>query len=145
MEKLSDRLRSARISAGFETAAQAADAMGVTYPTYVAHENGNRGPGRELLSKYAKRFKVTTDWLLDGKGDGPVKGRSASPTETSIKNPVGIRDLDLQLFNRAADETDELIMEFGEPVSLEKRHKLIRSEYRRLRELKDRNLLADDV
>jgi len=43
MESPADRLRSARLKAGFETAKEAAEAMGVPASTYIGHENGNRG------------------------------------------------------------------------------------------------------
>jgi SOS-response transcriptional repressor LexA len=76
MESVSDRLRQARQGAGFESVADAARALGVSYPTYAGHENGSRGLRRDSLSKYARRFKVSVDWLLTGKGD-----KSEDPAE----------------------------------------------------------------
>lgn len=69
MESVADRLRQARQEAGFESVADAARALGVSYPTYAGHENGARGLRRDSLTKYARRFKVSVDWLLTGKGD----------------------------------------------------------------------------
>lgn len=69
MESFADRLRQARQDAGFDKAADAARALDVSYPTYAGHENGNRGVGPEALTKYARRFKVSVDWLLTGKGE----------------------------------------------------------------------------
>jgi len=40
MMNAAERLRSARIKAGFETAKAAAEAMGVPPATYIQHENG---------------------------------------------------------------------------------------------------------
>ncbi|MEI3850065.1 MULTISPECIES: XRE family transcriptional regulator [unclassified Ensifer] len=64
------RLKLARKSAGFKTAREAAESLGVRYPTYSQHENGTRGIVREA-ELYARRFKVSLDWLLRGKGAGP--------------------------------------------------------------------------
>jgi hypothetical protein len=64
-ETPANRLVYARKRAGYETAVDAASAMGVAYPTYAAHENGVRGIGR-AAAKYAKFFGVSLEWLLTG-------------------------------------------------------------------------------
>lgn len=71
---LAARLKFARANAGYESAAEAADAMDIKEPTYQAHENGTRGITRKNLVRYAKFFHVNLDWLADNKG--PVKGRA---------------------------------------------------------------------
>lgn len=71
MSEASERLRVARIHAGFETAKEAAEAMGVPVPTYLGHENGSRGfPAKKALI-YARKFKVREQWLLYGVGPAP--------------------------------------------------------------------------
>lgn len=60
------RLKEARIRAGYRFAREAAEALGVKYPTYASHENGSRDQSKEI-GLYARRFKVTTDWLLTGR------------------------------------------------------------------------------
>lgn len=77
-QEIGDRLRLARDKAGYRSAAKAAEALGVAYPTYASHENGSRGIG-DGLTKYARFFKVSTDWLLTGKGDGPGQVMTAVP------------------------------------------------------------------
>lgn len=67
METIADRLKKARKDAGFRSAAEAANSLNVAYPTYAGHENGSRGVTTEALELYARRFKVTADWLLKGK------------------------------------------------------------------------------
>jgi hypothetical protein len=64
---MADRLKAARIAAQYTSAAAAAMAMGVDYPTYAGHENGNRGFARRA-PQYARFFKVRPDWLLTGRG-----------------------------------------------------------------------------
>ena len=63
-----DRLKQARINAGFETAADAAKRMGIDYPTYAAHENGSRGFDKDQARHYASTFKINVLWLLYGLG-----------------------------------------------------------------------------
>lgn len=60
-----ERLRQAREAAGFSTPKEAAEALGVPYPTYYAHEKGSRGFG-DLAEQYARRFKVNLSWLAFG-------------------------------------------------------------------------------
>jgi len=63
----SDRLIRARKHAGFDTGSAAAEALGVKEPTYLGHENGSRGfKGKAEL--YARRFGVSLEWLLTGRG-----------------------------------------------------------------------------
>ena len=68
-KEIGNRLKAARKAAGFSSAKNATIALGISYPTYVAHENGNRGISRYALELYASRFNVTTDWLLSGRKD----------------------------------------------------------------------------
>lgn len=65
----SDRLRQARVMAGYQSASHAARAMGVSTPTYIHHENGTRDFGEDAARIYAKRFHVNLPWLLLGEGD----------------------------------------------------------------------------
>lgn len=69
-KEIGERLAVARRAAGFESAAAAARALGMPYPTYAGHENGSRGV-RANLERYARKYGVSTDWLLTEKGPGP--------------------------------------------------------------------------
>ena len=65
---LHERLRKAREHAGFGSATEASEALGVKYATYAGHENGSSGfraPSGEL---YARRYGVRFEWLMSGKG-----------------------------------------------------------------------------
>jgi transcriptional regulator with XRE-family HTH domain len=62
-----DRLKIARERSGFTTAKDAATSLGLPYYTYAQHENGNRNIPRDAILKYARRFKVSPDWLLTGR------------------------------------------------------------------------------
>lgn len=71
-----DRLKRARLAAGYETAADAARAMGVPKPAYTHHENGTRGFVTNG-ERYARFFRVSLEWLLTGRGE--MKGAGDVP------------------------------------------------------------------
>lgn len=77
MSDPAERLRIARIRAGFETAKEAAEALGFPVSTYLSHENGSRGYPAKKAFTYARKFKVREQWLLYGTGEGP--GETDSP------------------------------------------------------------------
>lgn len=68
MSSMSDRLAKARADARFASAAEAATALGIPYATYAAHENGSRGFTAKSAERYARKFKVSLEWLLTGRG-----------------------------------------------------------------------------
>jgi transcriptional regulator with XRE-family HTH domain len=68
MSSPNERLRRARIKAGYATAAEAARAFGWNDVTYTSHENGARGITTRTAPRYAKAFHVATSWLLEGTG-----------------------------------------------------------------------------
>ena len=96
-KEIGNRLKAARKAAGFSSAIDAAAAQRISYPTYVAHENGTRGISGKMLALYAKRFGVTTDWLLSGRKDaltGHYK-RKIDEKLSFIMEATGWRQADL--------------------------------------------------
>ena len=81
MPDAAERLRIARLRAGFTTGKEAAEAMGFPVSTYLAHENGSRGYPAPKAFTYARKFKVREQWLLYGTGTGP--GDEAAGGETA--------------------------------------------------------------
>jgi SOS-response transcriptional repressor LexA len=78
------RLKQARKAAGFKTLADAARHLGVKYPTYAGHENPN-SPGTfqtKAAELYARKFKVSLDWLLTGRGE--MRGQGVVPAEIEV-------------------------------------------------------------
>lgn len=71
MSDPAERLRIARLRAGFETGKDAAESMGISVSTYLGHENGSRGIKPGMATRYAKKFKVAEQWLLYGTGNAP--------------------------------------------------------------------------
>jgi len=77
METEVDRLRVARVKAGFTTTAEAIRRFGWTKSTTYCHENGLRGLTRHEAKKYAKAYGVSIDWLLTGEDISTHKARSS--------------------------------------------------------------------
>lgn len=80
-----DRLRAARLRAGYGKAVDAARAFGWEPPTYHAHENGTRGLTARAAEKYARAYRVQPSWLLFG---GPHDGEERVPV--SGQTPSGV-------------------------------------------------------
>ena len=72
-----DRVKQARIAAGYATATEAARAMGLKAPSYIHHENGRAGLSR-AGQLYAKFFGVDYEWLMTGRGEMRREGGSAA-------------------------------------------------------------------
>lgn len=68
MSEMNERLAWARENAGYESASDAARALGIAIPTYVMHENGTRGFRKDSATRYAKFFRISLEWLLTGRG-----------------------------------------------------------------------------
>lgn len=100
MEK-NERLKAARVAAGYKTAVDAAAALGVKGPTYSGHENGSRDFSNEDAALYARRFRVSLAWLAMGKGEMyPSKSAAAEDSEPSII------DFDLEMEGALLSEVD---------------------------------------
>jgi SOS-response transcriptional repressor LexA len=82
MAEVHERLIQARLSAGYDSAAAAARALGVKEQTYYSHENGNSGLRPKVAEKYARKFKVSLEWLLTGRGEMSAVG--AIPYEDEV-------------------------------------------------------------
>lgn len=74
---LADRLREARVAAGYSKMVDAVRAFGWS-EQYFQHERGDRQPTKEALAQYAQGFNVSVDWLLTGRG----RGRNINPRVT---------------------------------------------------------------
>ncbi|WP_313195875.1 helix-turn-helix transcriptional regulator [Shinella zoogloeoides] len=61
-----ERLKEARLEAGYKTASEAALATGANVATYIGHENGNRRLTVSTAERYASAFNVRASWLLTG-------------------------------------------------------------------------------
>jgi len=86
MDAPGQRLRQARIRAGFKTATAAARAFNWPIPTYLGHENGDRVPSRPRAKRYAEAFGVRWEWILEGNVTDQA-GRAAAVLEAGFVGP----------------------------------------------------------
>lgn len=78
MRSRAERLKLARLDAGYKTARDAATALGVPYSTYAGHENGSRDFDADDAERYARKFRRPLEWLLTGKSSSQTPPPSAS-------------------------------------------------------------------
>lgn len=79
LRMIHERLRRARIDAGYETAAEAARALGWNVNTYTSSENGTRGLTQQKALDYSRAFGVGLEWLMTGRGIKSRGGRRMIP------------------------------------------------------------------
>jgi transcriptional regulator with XRE-family HTH domain len=78
------QLISARLAAGFKTAAAAADRYGWRRSTYFAHENGQNQVTKDIAELYGYAFGVDPAWIL-GREDAD------KPSSTQARHPDEVR------------------------------------------------------
>lgn len=71
IDEAHDRLRAARVKAGFNSPTEVAQAFGWNIETYRSHEYGRRGITTQTAEKYASALRVPAIWILFG--DKPPK------------------------------------------------------------------------
>lgn len=79
MDDRAARLRQARLAAGFDTAAAAAEAHGWNRNTYASNENGNAPYSWRRSREYAAAFGVRPEWLYDAQGPALETGADSGP------------------------------------------------------------------
>ena len=75
MSDMHQRLRESREAAGFVSASQAAEALGIRASTYRAHENGQNEFSFQEAQRYARKFGADPMWLYSGKERDPELAR----------------------------------------------------------------------
>lgn len=112
-----DRLRAARLRAGYGKAVDAARAFGWEPPTYHAHENGTRGLTARAAEKYARAYRVQPSWLLFG-GPHDGEGRAAASAPPPAGGPdTGTAALSAPGNGPGGDTPDDLIIRTLEMLS----------------------------
>lgn len=105
-DEMAARLREARISAGFSTPTDAAEALSLPAPTYLGHENGSRG-FKGNAARYADFFRVNVEWLLTGRGpmkrNGVNEDREQSTEKAVPEIHTGVTAPDISVFEMPRD------------------------------------------
>lgn len=92
MDDRAARLRQARLAAGFETAAAAAEAHGWNRNTYASNENGNAPYSWRRAREYAAAFGVRPEWLYDAQSPqtgAAAGGGAGSSPQAAVIGRVG--------------------------------------------------------
>lgn len=79
MSEKGNRLRQARVGAGFSKARQAAERFGWKPSTYAAHENGQNEFDEKQARVYGQAFQISWMWLLTGEWVGPITSKRLAP------------------------------------------------------------------
>ena len=82
---MDNRLRNARIAAGFVSATDAIDYYKWKSSTYRAHENGQNNFNVEYATRYGKAYGVSASWLLLGEGSEDKVITKRQPSKSSMK------------------------------------------------------------
>lgn len=87
---MSDRLKKARVSAGFYKASDAINKFGRKASTYRAHESRQNQFDATTALSYARAYGVNAGWLLTGEGDMAL--RYAEPSSRSPSAPMRLQE-----------------------------------------------------
>ncbi|MDK1386887.1 helix-turn-helix transcriptional regulator [Sinorhizobium sp. 8-89] len=116
MSDKAERLREARLKAGYRFASDAANALGVIASTYRAHENGQNDFELAEAKIYGRRFNVDPVWLLDGdrragNGAPPAGPVGVAEPNGTLLTPVVGKGKKIPVFGQAVGGVDgEFIM-----------------------------------
>ena len=61
---MGERLKRARLNAGFATMKQVSDALGLERTRYLKWEHGDAVPSLDMLARLCRLFDVSADYLL---------------------------------------------------------------------------------
>lgn len=137
-----ERLKKARIDAGYRSAAQAAKALEVSISTYTTHENGSRDFREDVAQTYAEKFGVDLAWLLLGEHSGQSSPATISELASSMNDGVGVgeEELFMEAYREARDIEWELLRGVGPRLSFAKMVNVIYAE-----KLAEKRSSLDDV
>jgi phage repressor protein C with HTH and peptisase S24 domain len=130
-QEIAERLKFARQAAGFDSASDAADALGIPYPTVASHENGSRGIGR-VLDRYSQAYGVSLDWLLNGEGESPThRPRQSADVREMIRSAVASNLTTYKELSEAIGKNHAYVQQFvlrGVPRDMKERDARIIAE-----------------
>ncbi len=90
IDGFSDRLRQARLQAGFDSAADFARHIGKPVPSYIHHENGTRRPKWPDVCYYARLLGVDDMWLWTGEKKTDTAKRGIPVADWDSVGPDGV-------------------------------------------------------
>ena len=94
IRSIADRLRRARINAGYERATEAVRKFGWNYSRYMNYENGERAIPPKQAILFASAFGVTVDYIYFGKGDNLNQLERGFPLMSRIVRRIPLVGID---------------------------------------------------
>jgi transcriptional regulator with XRE-family HTH domain len=91
---IADRLRRARIDAGFERASDAARRFGWAYSRYMNYENGERAVPPKQAILFASAYKVSVDYIYFGKADFSIQQQGAHALSSELVRRIPLLALE---------------------------------------------------
>lgn len=113
-QAIAERLKQARINAGFKTAKEFAEKYQLPIPAYGHHENGTRGIKPDVANNYCDLLNIHPAWLYTGDEYQQAQALNTDPNQQlSIDDSFAIiqfiyKNISHALGSEIAD-TDELI------------------------------------
>lgn len=83
MKAFGRRLRAARITSGYEEAADFAEELGISSPRYRKYERGESMPPLDVLEDIARITERSLDWILSGQMSERARKGSRAPQDPS--------------------------------------------------------------
>ncbi len=82
---IGDRLKRARLSAGYAQQKDVAEALGIERTRYLKWEHGDSQPSLDMLARMCRLFGVSSDYLLG------LEDENSAGLRMSIKEITGLR------------------------------------------------------
>lgn len=108
-----ERLKAARLAAGFKSARDATDRFGWTYPTYAGHENGTRGITPEAAEEYGARFRVSPSYIVFGERE--AQGEVLAPDAIIPEDLIPVYDVSASAGDGSIVEYESVACSLGFP------------------------------
>lgn len=96
---IGDRLKRARLSAGYAQQKDVAEALGIERTRYLKWEHGDSQPSLDMLARMCRLFGVSSDYLLG------LEDENSAGLRMSIKEITGLRRVLALLEGFANDQT----------------------------------------
>lgn len=93
MSERAERLKQARMNAGFDRPADAAARFGWNVNTYKSNENGNATFSFAKAKDYAKAFGVRAEWLYDASGPSGAERPGAALEQPPVGAPISLDEV----------------------------------------------------
>lgn len=113
--EIGERLKTARIAAGYKSAREFCKQNNIPSSTYCMHENGNRGINHATAKRYSELLGVDFSWLMVGSGSPFCKNEIDEPP---IPHDKFIDYLRIDDINLGSSPSDEVLLSKVNPFIL---------------------------